>query len=52
VYHNAIWLNPQPEGVWNYHESIRLTRQLMGDRMFALTLDGLDQGIKRLTRSH
>jgi uncharacterized protein with von Willebrand factor type A (vWA) domain len=52
VYHNAIWLNPQPEGVWNYHESIRLTRQLMGERMFPLTLDGLDQGIKRLTRSH
>ena len=31
VYSNAIWLNPQPEAVWNYHESIGITRELMGD---------------------
>jgi len=52
VYHDAIWINPQPESVWDYHESIRLTRDLMGDRMFPLTLDGLDRGMRLLGRSH
>ena len=49
---NAIWLNPQPESVWDYHESIRITRQLMGERMFPLTLEGLDRGMRFLTKSH
>jgi hypothetical protein len=52
VYRNVIWLNPQPETVWDYHESIRVTRQLLGDRMFPLTLEGLDRGMKFLTKSH
>jgi len=52
VYPRAIWLNPQPEPVWDYHESIRITRQLMGERMFPLTLDGLDRGMRLLSRAH
>ena len=52
VYSHAIWLNPQPESVWDYHESIRLTRQLMGERMFPLTLDGLDRGMRLLSKAH
>ena len=52
VYSRAIWLNPQPEAVWNYHESISITRQLMGERMFPLTIDGLDRGMRLLTRSN
>ena len=30
VYPNTIWLNPQPEAVWDYHESIRITRRADG----------------------
>jgi len=52
VYPNTIWLNPQPEEVWNYHESIRVTRQLMGERMFPLTLEGLDRGMRLLSKTH
>ncbi|MES2563762.1 MAG: VWA domain-containing protein [Pseudomonadota bacterium] len=52
VYHQSIWLNPQPEAVWDYHESIRVTRSLMGERMFPLTLDGLDRGMRLLTKAH
>ena len=52
VYNQAIWLNPQAEALWEYHESIRLTRDLMGDRMFPLTLEGLDQGMRLLTKAH
>jgi uncharacterized protein with von Willebrand factor type A (vWA) domain len=52
VYHQAIWLNPQPESLWDYHDSIRITREIMGDRMFPLTLDGLDRGMRFLSKAH
>jgi uncharacterized protein with von Willebrand factor type A (vWA) domain len=52
VYPNAIWLNPQPESVWDYHESIRITRDLVRERMFSLTIEGLDRGMRLLTKSH
>lgn len=47
-YPKAIWLNPEPEQRWEYTPSIKLTRELMGDRMYPLTISGLDEGIKRL----
>ncbi|HEV8520621.1 MAG TPA: hypothetical protein VGQ54_18740, partial [Burkholderiales bacterium] len=50
IYKDAIWLNPQPQAVWDYHESIRLTRELLGERMFPLTLGGLDQGMRLLSK--
>ncbi len=52
IYPQTIWLNPQPEAVWDYHESIRITRQLMGERMFPLTLEGLDRGMRHLSKAH
>lgn len=48
AYPKAIWLNPEPEARWSYTPSIKLTRELMEDRMFPLTVSGLDAGIKRL----
>jgi uncharacterized protein with von Willebrand factor type A (vWA) domain len=51
VYPGAIWLNPQPESVWDYHESIRITRGLMGERMFPLTLEGLERGMRLLSKA-
>ena len=48
MYPKAIWLNPEPEQRWEYTPSIKLTRELMGDRMYPLTISGLDEGIKRL----
>ena len=50
VYPNTIWINPQNESLWDYHESIRITREIMGQRMFPLTIDGLDRGMRMLTR--
>ena len=47
---NAIWLNPVPEHHWNYMQSLGMTRQLMGERMFPLTLEGLDRGMHELSR--
>ena len=48
VYPKAIWLNPEPQKRWDYTPSVKLTRELMDDRMFPLTLGGLDDGIKSL----
>jgi uncharacterized protein len=50
VYPHAIWLNPIPEKHWGYSQSIQLMSQLMEDRMYPLTLDGLDRGMKELVR--
>jgi uncharacterized protein with von Willebrand factor type A (vWA) domain len=48
AYPKAIWLNPEPEQRWNYTPSIKLTRELMDDRMYPLTVRGLADGIRRL----
>ncbi|HSD68055.1 MAG TPA: VWA domain-containing protein [Woeseiaceae bacterium] len=48
TYPKAIWLNPEPRQRWDYTPSIKLTRELMDDRMFPLTVSGLDDGIRRL----
>ena len=47
-YKHAIWLNPVPQPHWDYTSSLKLTRQVMGERMFPLTLKGLEQGMKAL----
>jgi uncharacterized protein with von Willebrand factor type A (vWA) domain len=43
-----VWLNPEPMERWDYTPSVQLTRELLEDRMFPLTLGGLDQAIKAL----
>jgi len=50
VYEHAVWINPQPEAHWEYHESIEITKQLMGGRMYPLTIDGLDRAMRVLTK--
>ena len=48
TYQKAIWLNPEPRERWDFTPSIKLTREIMEDRMFPLTVAGLDAGIKAL----
>jgi hypothetical protein len=52
IYKDAVWINPQPQSMWDYHESIRMTRDLIGDRMYPLTLDGLDHAMRQLSKGH
>ncbi len=52
VYPHAVWLNPQPEDYWSYIPSIGMARQLMSERMFPLTIDGLERAMKALKRAH
>ncbi len=44
------WLNPEPEGVWGYRQSISVIRQLMSNRMYPVTMAGLERAMRELTR--
>ena len=52
LYPYAVWLNPQPEDYWSYIPSIGIVKKLMSDRMFPLTLDGLERAMKALKKAH
>ena len=45
-----VWLNPEPEERWTYTSSVKITRELIGERMFPVTLAGLDRAIAELRR--
>ncbi|HRF71355.1 MAG TPA: VWA domain-containing protein [Accumulibacter sp.] len=47
---HAIWLNPESEHAWQYRQSTALIHNLMGGRMFPLTLDGLERGMRLLRK--
>ncbi|MFH7044739.1 VWA domain-containing protein [Paucibacter sp. JuS9] len=44
------WINPEPQGVWQYRQSIALVQQLMQQRMFPLTLTGLEGAMRLLSK--
>ena len=46
----AVWLNPAEESYWHYTPSIGMIRELFGERMFPLTLDGLERAMRALSR--
>jgi uncharacterized protein with von Willebrand factor type A (vWA) domain len=50
TYSSAVWLNPVPERHWQYTPSIQLLKQLMSDRMYPLTLGGIDSAMRELRR--
>ncbi|HYG30289.1 MAG TPA: VWA domain-containing protein [Allosphingosinicella sp.] len=50
TYPSAVWLNPTPEQYWNYSASTRIVQELMQDRMYPLTLEGLDDAMRTLSR--
>ncbi|EON21679.1 VWA domain-containing protein [Cupriavidus necator] len=45
-----VWLNPEPEGLWQYRQSITVINQLMKGRMYPVTLAGLEQAMKVLSK--
>jgi uncharacterized protein with von Willebrand factor type A (vWA) domain len=50
VYPATVWLNPVPEKQWDYSSSTQLVRRLMNGSMYPLTLEGLDEAMRELTR--
>lgn len=49
-FHHAIWLNPQMHQYWNYYASIKIIEEIMDNKMFPLTIEGISNGIKALTK--
>ncbi|MEO3693066.1 vWA domain-containing protein [Roseateles paludis] len=47
--HHA-WINPEPQGVWQYRQSISLVQQIVRQRMFPLTLSGLESAMRLLSK--
>src|SRR5919199_2119168 len=50
VYPKCVWLNPEPEEIWNYRQSIGIIKELMNGRMFPTTLEGLERAMKLLAK--
>ena len=51
TYPHFVWLNPTPENWWPHTYSVQLIREIIGpDRMFPLTLDGVDNAMKQLSK--
>ena len=44
------WINPEPQGVWQYRQSIAVIQQLMAQRMYPLTLRGLEEAMRLLSK--
>src|SRR5574343_561699 len=44
------WINPEPQGVWQYRQSISIVQQLLGNRMFPLSLKGLEETMRLLSK--
>lgn len=45
-----VWLNPEPERVWNGTQSIAQIRQLVDSRMYPLTIKGIEEAMRYLSR--
>ena len=48
MYKHAAWINPTPEAHWQWTQSVTITQQMMEDRMYPMTVEGLDRAMKAL----
>ena len=44
------WINPEPQGVWEYRQSISMIQQILSNRMYPLTLKGLEEAMRMLSK--
>ena len=50
IYDKLVWLNPVPKEHWEYSASVELTRSLVEDNMFPLTIRGLEESMAYLSK--
>ena len=50
AYPKFAWINPEPQGVWQYRQSIAVIQKLMSNRMFPMTLKGLEDAMRLLSK--
>ena len=46
----AVWLNPEPEGLWQYRQSVEIIQKIMESRMHPLTVGGLETAMRYLSK--
>ncbi len=49
-FQRLVWLNPEAQRAWNGTQSIQQVRQLIGERMYPLTIKGIEEGMKYLSK--
>lgn len=49
-FENLVWINPTPKEYWQHSYSIDIVRELIDDRMFPLTVKGLEEAMALLTK--
>jgi len=50
VYPKAAWLNPEPQEIWPYRQSVGILREIMGGRMYPTTIEGLERAMRSLAK--
>jgi uncharacterized protein with von Willebrand factor type A (vWA) domain len=50
VYPKCVWLNPEPEEIWSYRQSIGIMKELVNGKMYPTTLAGLERAMKVLAK--
>lgn len=49
-YEKVVWINPTPQETWEYSTSVGMTRGLVNDQMYPLTIRGLEEGMNYLSK--
>ena len=49
-FQKVVWLNPEPEKAWQHTQSIVHIRKLLDERMYPLTLQGLEAATRYLSK--
>lgn len=47
---NIVWINPTPDEYWEHSYSIEVVKELLEDRMFSLSVSGLENAMKLLVK--
>ena len=50
TFDKVIWINPTPQDTWEYSTSVGLTKKLVDDQMFPLTIRGIEEGMNYLSK--
>ena len=50
IYPKLIWINPTPQETWEYSSSVAITQDLVDNRMYPLTIRGLEDAMSLLSK--
>lgn len=50
VFDHLVWINPTPKTYWEHSYSIEIVKELLEDRMFPLSVKGLEEAMALLTK--